>query len=435
MHPERIERTDASLSLADCSFHAPRPIPGFGLFDQNTLAALQLRFEQVRQNFPHVEFGRATLDALADLTRMPLMTKADCALARLPASPVNALLFTSGGTSNEPTYYFLTPSELCEKGRIGTSLALYGLPDPGRCRYLYLNLMSGGAGWSGGTVCSTGSHPWCVNYSPINCPFNEMIRLVEAVIGSMNDLAGVVVMSSPPSLLKLTTAMHEREAAARWPVLRAVYGAGPLTLSQSARIRETFPGATVHSILSSSEGNAYGFSHGEDCQVHTVLPESCFFWLRDEETGEPVEAPGRTGEMVVSNLYCGYYPLNFLSNDRAEWIVPYDTFRLRGRRRDVLSFAEGGIRLEGAELAEIIMQRCGGEACQIHVIPDRRIEVVVLNPRCILDQTELQQALIVASGCAYPDMIRTHFAMSMRAGDPQRTAAGKIPLVIDNREV
>lgn len=406
-----------------------------GLFTTGTLAAVRARVELARRCYPSVLAGTPEVSDLTDMFRLPVMTKADCALPRLPLGPENALLFHSGGSSGSPSYYYITPAELCEKGRIATALLLDGMPDPGPKRYLYLNLMSGGGGWSGHVVSAVGAHPWSIAFSPVNRGPEETLRLTARVLEGLGDrLAGIVMLGVPAALLDLAECLRKRGMHG-WPVRRIAFGAAGLAPAQADRLLSTFPGATIHSILSSSEGNAYGFSAGDDFHVLKVLPDSCFLWIRDEASGLPIEEAGLAGELVVTNLYCRYHPVNFLTNDLASWLSPYESYRFEGRKTELIALMGGGVdRLEAREVAEIVLRRSDATACQIHVFDGPAIEVFVRGAKRVLGEAEIRRIVCEVATSSNAEEIMAHLRISMRDAVLDRTAAGKTPLVVDHRE-
>ncbi|WP_036595650.1 phenylacetate--CoA ligase family protein [Ottowia thiooxydans] len=148
-------------------------------------------------------------------------------------------------------------------------------------------------------------------------------------------LAGV-----PTTLMKLLERLTPEDKA-RLKLTTFLFGGEPMFADQIAAVQAVFPGCQVRSI--GVAGVDYGelgwASPGAEPGVHHCFDDSTVMELIDDATGEPIDVPGRTGRIVLTNLARRLMPIiRYPVGDRGEWLDPVGTpsrrFRLLGRTEE-----------------------------------------------------------------------------------------------------
>ena len=150
----------------------------------------------------------------------------------------------------------------------------------------------------------------------------------------LNVLAGV-----PTTLMKLLERLTPEDRA-RLRLQTFLYGGEPMFEDQIAAVQAVFPGCQVRSI--GVAGVDYGelgwASPGGAPGVHHCFDASTVMELLDEH-GQPIEATGQPGRIVLTNLHRRLMPIvRYPVGDQGEWLDPPGTparrFRLLGRTEE-----------------------------------------------------------------------------------------------------
>lgn len=293
----------------------------------------------------HVEFLRANsrfykelYDGLTgpfELTDLPIVDQAEFWAAntladnQLLTGPVtDGIIFKTGGTSGAPRMSVYTREEWREMTRtFATGLAAAGVRPGDRVANLY----NAGELYSG----------FIFTLNVLQEALTDTVQLpiagnspLEFAVQAMLDFDATVVAGFPTYLVEL--ARFVREGVGTLPGVRLLLFSGePFYDDQRAGIAAAFPNAVVRSIgYGSVDGGALGAPvDGEDVRVFRGFGGQRVLEIVDEDTSEPITAPGRPGRLLLTDLGRRLLPtVRFPVGDLAEWTdYATRTFRLLGR--------------------------------------------------------------------------------------------------------
>ncbi len=163
---------------------------------------------------------------------------------------------------------------------------------------------------------------------------------LQEILATWRQFDLTVLAGVPTTLMKLLDLLTPEDKA-RLQLKTFLYGGEPMFADQIAAVHAVFPGCKVRSI------GVAGVDYGElgwacpnaEVGVHCVFDETTMTELIDEVTGEPIEAVGQPGKLVLTHLERRLMPIiRYPVGDRGEWIDPAGTparrFRLLGRTEE-----------------------------------------------------------------------------------------------------
>lgn len=202
-------------------------------------------------------------------------------------------------------------------------------------------------------------------------------------VAALRDLTATVLAGPPTSLCRLARQVLATEGTL--PGIRLVLFSGEAFYGdQLALLAQAFPAARVQSIgyASVDAGILAGPVAGQpDSRVHQVFTADKVVELLDPETGEPIEEPGRPGQVVATDLARRLMPIvRYPVGDLAEWVdFPARRFRLLGRSAEGARVGPVTVYLEDLRgvVAEVDEDRQIGDAQVVLRHRDERDELVL----------------------------------------------------------
>jgi phenylacetate-coenzyme A ligase PaaK-like adenylate-forming protein len=281
------------------------------------------------------------------LTELPVIDQVDFWTAnqwpdnRLLTGPLtDAGVYTSGGTTGAPKVSPWTRTEHFDStSAFGAGMVRAGL----RSGHRVANLFYAGHLYGGFLYIEASLH-----HAPV-----ENVRL--PVAGNVDDAEvaelvtgfGVNVLAGTP--MKLAgVAQAVIDAGLEADTVELLLFAGDLLFDDvRPTLTKAFPQATVASLgYATVDAGLVGWPvPGDDVRVHEAVPDRTIVEILDEETEEPITAPGVRGRVVVTNLFRTLLPIiRYPVGDLAEWVDDEcRAFRLVGRTH------------EGARVANVAM--------------------------------------------------------------------------------
>lgn len=180
-----------------------------------------------------------------------------------------------------------------------------------------------------------------------------------------------VLACVPAQLMRL--ASHLARVGQVLPEVSSVlYGGESLFADQIAILQESFPNARFASIGCASVDAGLVGACSPDCGLgeHRVFDAETIVEIVDEDSGQPIDATGRNGMLVVSNLQRRLMPLiRYPTGDLAAWCEPAGgarrKFVLRGRASQGHRVRLGMLSLFPGAIDDIVQQQCPGSAWQM----------------------------------------------------------------------
>src|SRR3989344_5004998 len=348
------------------------------MYNESTLKQLNVRFAWARRTYPHIfRPENLKLLTLEDMYRLPVMEKEDCFASSLDLANADyCALMASGGTSGRRTMTLQSLNDFLCEGEIVADLYSSILP-PGK--FGFANTLAAGGVWGGGFMVfiASMSHKRFIGLNVGNRTPAEMVNLLHGFVTEVPEVEGILLVGLPTTLVEMATITATEGRHLK--VAAIVYGGEGLEQAQTRHLILSFkPKAGIHAYSSSSEGNCIGFSLGEDNLLLSPVYNSCFMWLMDPATRDPIMEAGIPGRVVVTNLYASCKPFNFASNNMAIWEEVGEMFRLQGRVQDFVSFGNlGALRFNGQNLIEPILEFTRATRCQLHIDDQETLRIVV----------------------------------------------------------
>lgn len=238
-------------------------------------------------------------------------------------------VFKSGGTTGNPKFSFFSNEDwlqLCDA--FGSGMRRGGLVNGERVA----NLFYGGQLYAsflfiGRAIEQAG---YGIQY-PLSgsAPVPEIIKTLQQF--QIDTLAGV-----PTSLLALLPELAAAEAGSI-KLRRFLYGGEAMFPDQITALHRVLPACEVQSVgIAGVDYGELGWSEaGSELGVHRVYDDSTVLEILDEN-GDPIEQPGISGELILSNFRRRLMPvIRYPVGDRGVWIDPPGTpgrrFRVLGR--------------------------------------------------------------------------------------------------------
>ncbi|MCD0492476.1 phenylacetate--CoA ligase family protein [Chromobacterium violaceum] len=256
----------------------------------------------------------------------------------------------------------------------------------------------------------------------------------------INVLAGV-----PAQLLRFAHHLEARSQALP-EVETVLYGGESLFGEQIALLKQVFPLARIGSVgCASVDAGLIGYAdpdcaHGE----HRVFDEDSVVEIVDEDSGEPIDEPGRRGLLLVTNLQRRLMPvIRYPSGDLACWREPPGPnrkFALQGRAGNGHRVRVGTLSLFPEELGRALGELHELLGWQLDISREGgrdRLELL-LAARAPLDLEKMRQALLagqpaIAELC---ETARLSLALTQTTPEAMRThpRSGKLLRVVDRRD-
>ncbi|MGH3569304.1 MAG: phenylacetate--CoA ligase family protein, partial [Pseudonocardia sp.] len=238
------------------------------------------------------------IQGIGDLTRLPIMEKADLEAHSLPASrdlcsdalPTGEVL-RSGGSSGDPRYVVYSRTDWNNMVREAIQLFYaLGLRKGDRL----INTLYGGKMYGGMTTTFAE-----LSRMPLECYTTAQLASVDDILMLSNSFRANAVLAQPAMVLPLL-----RDAKARRPELRiekVIYGGTPMAESDKTWLREQLGTRVISSILAANDGAQLGYQCGElGGTLHHVCEDYNLIEVVDKY-GNPVPE-GEHGELLITSM-------------------------------------------------------------------------------------------------------------------------------------
>jgi phenylacetate-CoA ligase len=283
----------------------------------------------------YAELYRDVPAVVASLTELPLVDQKAFWAAntwpdnRLLTGPLtDAGVYKTGGTTGAPKFSPWTRAEHADSvTTFGAGLVQAGL----RPGHRVANLFCAGALYSGMLYIEAALH-----HAPV-----ENVRLPIGCAAPNDYIADIiehfdvqVLAGEPMKLAAVADHLIQRGQVAN-SVELVLFAGDILFADLRPTLARGFPKATISSLgYASVDAGLIGAPvPGDDVRIHEAFPNRTVVELVDDDTGEPITAPGVPGRLVVTNLFRTLVPIiRYTAGDRAEWVDPArQRFRLLGR--------------------------------------------------------------------------------------------------------
>lgn len=279
----------------------------------------------------------------------------------------DGVVFKSGGTTGAPKYSFFTREEWRTFTQVfGRGMSQGALAPGDRVANIFY------AGDLYASFLFIKDSMEAASVGAVHLPLSGAASL-ETQIHTLEEFRATVVAGVPTSILALADEVERR--GLRLPHLRKVlFGGESLYPDQRARLERVFPGIEARSIgYASVDAGLLGYADSRCApDEHRVFPET-IVEIIDEQTGEPIEAPGQPGKVLVTNLTRRLMPvLRYPCGDRAQWV---ETVGTPDRKFLMLGRSEEGARVGPLSLyyedVRSWLQELRGEAPSFQMIVER----------------------------------------------------------------
>ncbi|MFC5474757.1 phenylacetate--CoA ligase family protein [Paraherbaspirillum soli] len=149
-------------------------------------------------------------------------------------------------------------------------------------------------------------------------------------------------------------------------VTTVLYGGESLFAEQISVLKQTFPNAIFASVGCASVDAGLVGASTPDCALgeHRVFDGDTLVEIVDDTSGQPIDAIGQNGILVVTNLQRRLMPLiRYPTGDLAAWCEPAGSpqrkFALRGRASQGHRVRVGTLSLFPSEIGTIVQQQFG----------------------------------------------------------------------------
>ena len=340
-----------------------------------------------RANAP---FYRRLYDGLPEkstLTDLPVIDQEEYWAAHLQdrqevlTAPLHdGIVLNSGGTTGAPKYSYFSNEEW--DSSIALSARAFGgtgLRDGDRVANLFAtgNLYAS-------FIFATESMKWTearvmqlpLGFSPVLGPAASIIHAFKA-----NVLAGF-----PTHLLRIIDFM-DQEKLTGVQVERIIYGGELFTPDQQRFLQSRFPGVQVCSAgYASVDAGLIGYADtGCAAGEHRLFDGATLIEILDEQTGQPIDEPGKPGRIVFTSLIRRLMPLlRYPSGDRAQWVeaagVADRKFLLLGRSEEAARIARYTLEVtEAAALLAPFRETLGIEQFQLLVVRENLLDGLIFR--------------------------------------------------------
>jgi len=235
---------------------------------------------------------------VGDLTRLPIMDKADLEAYSLPSSrdlcsdalPTGEVL-RSGGSSGDPRYVVYSRTDWHNMVREAIPI-FYGLGLRKGDRLI--NTLFGGKMYGGMTTTVSE-----LSRMPLECYTTGQLASVDDLLMLSASFRANAILAQPAMLLPLL-----RDAKARRLDLRiekVIYGGTPMAESDKTWLREQLGTQVISSILAANDGAQLGYQCGElGGMLHHVCEDYNLIEVVDQD-GNPVPE-GEHGDLLITSM-------------------------------------------------------------------------------------------------------------------------------------
>lgn len=213
----------------------------------------------------------------------------------------------------------------------------------------------------------------------------------------INVLAGV------PAHLLAFAAWLEGQSRTAAGVDTLLYGGESLFAGQMSALRRVFPNARIASIGYASVDAGFIGASSRDCEPdeHRMLEQHSVLEILDEQTGEVIEACGRTGRLVLTNLTRQLMPvIRYPVGDLACWREPRGTarrkFALMGRSASSQRVRVGSLTLMMGDVSEIVQRIAEADDWQLVIaqVANRDVLSLKWQPAASADDPQQTSAVL-----------------------------------------
>ncbi|MGH3938358.1 MAG: phenylacetate--CoA ligase family protein [Pseudonocardiaceae bacterium] len=238
------------------------------------------------------------VQGIGDLTRLPIMDKADLEAHSLPSSrdlcsdtlPTGEVL-RSGGSSGDPRYVVYSRTDWHNMVREAIPL-FYGLGLRKGDRLI--NTLFGGKMYGGMTTTVSE-----LSRMPLECYTTGQLASVDDVLMLSASFNANAILAQPAMLLPLL-----RNAKARRPDLRiekVIYGGTPMAESDKTWLRDQLGTRVISSILAANDGAQLGYQCGElGGMLHHICEDYNLIEVVDQDGNTVPE--GERGDLLITSM-------------------------------------------------------------------------------------------------------------------------------------
>lgn len=297
----------------------------------------------------------------------------------LTAPLENGIVIGSGGTTGAPKFAYYDDGDW-DRGILATTVGLetIGLRDGDRVA----NLFAAGEMY-GSFMGATSSLKLMRSARVLQLPISQLAPDANAV-RLIRHFKADTLAGFPTRLLRLLAYM-EAENITDVPIRRLIFAGESFYPAQRAALAKRFPGIQIKSLgYASVDAGMMAFAD-DSCgpDEHRTLHGAGILEILDEETGEPINEPGRPGRIVFTNLTRRLQPaLRYPSGDTGQWVedprpdargVPADRckFVLTGRVQQSARLAYTNIEM--ADLAALLARVGTGVDLRQHQVQIEQI--------------------------------------------------------------
>ena len=256
----------------------------------------------------------------------------------LTGEMTDGIIFKSGGTTGKPKFSVYSREEWdTMTGTFGQHLAEGDLETGDRIA----NLFYAGELYSSFLF---------LHDSLQRCPVDVMLFPIsgaapmEFIARELKDFKINTLLGVPTQLINLTEYI-KNEGIAGLALEKVYFGGETMYKDQRELMQEVFPGIRIFSVgYASVDGGLLGFID-EECgfNEHRVFDGYNIIEIIDEESGEPIEEPGREGRILTTNLSRLLMPIiRYPAGDKGIWIEEKGS---RNRKFKILGRSEEGARI------------------------------------------------------------------------------------------
>ena len=277
-------------------------------------------------------------EVVEDVTELPVIdhtsfwsanTIADNQVLTAPLT--EAVVYKTGGSTGAPKFACYTRGEWDDFATdIGLDMASNGLRSGHRVANLFY------AGELYASFMLFGQSLTSITMDTVRLPVAGSAP-PEVIHQVLADFSVEVVMGTPTTLCRVANYLLEHDHQ-QTSVEYLFFSGEPVFSDQRRLLLAAFPNAEICSLVYGSvDGGLIGHAlRGPDQRVFRAPTRDAIIEILDDDTGEPIREPGRSGRLIKTDLRRRLMPiLRYPVGDRAEWLdFESGLFRLQGRHAE-----------------------------------------------------------------------------------------------------
>lgn len=381
---------------------------------------------------------------VADLTRLPVLTKEVLEAHSLPAAPdlssgaqPSGEVLRSGASSGEPRYIVYSRTDW--ENMVREALPLFRELGVANGDGVVNTLLSGGL--YGGLITSSSE----LTRLPVEAYSAAQQITTDLLLKLVRSFSANALLGMPALILPLLREAKQADPGLR--IEKVIYGGTPMTESDKTWLREELGTKVISSILAANDGAQLGYQCAEmGGTLHHINQDYNLIEVVDDE-GRALP-PGETGHLLVTSMQKFEGPLiRYRIGDIGRITRRYCPCGLSGQVLEYLGRSDGQIKIKSwtvhyTELMEAL-EVFRVSQLQAELLTQDGTETLILRTESplTLDPTELHDYLtakfpVLSSLQAYDDGLKV-FELRVECHAegtlPRNAISGKIKPVIDRR--